>query len=83
MKPVDRLCKELISIIQNNPVKVQAHPEQSYQELYVIFDKPSLLVGCKVQHRFEVEQKLVWYHGEILAYRRQRFSILYPETKET
>ena len=83
LKPVNHLCEELNSIIKNNPVKLQAHPETLHQELHVVFDKPSLLVGCKVKHRFEIEKKLVWYEGKIVMYRKQEFSILYPSTDET
>ena len=83
MKPLERLCQGLASIIKNNPVKVQAHLEKSHQELYVIFDKPSFLVGCRVKHRFEVGAELVWFDGEIVSYRKQEFSLLYPKTTET
>ena len=35
LKPVDRLCQELVSIIKNNPVKVQTHTKDICQELEV------------------------------------------------
>lgn len=83
LKTIERLCQEFIAIIEKHPVKVQAHPEKSHQELRVVFDRPSLLVNSKVKHRFEVEQKLIWYDGVLVSYRKQEFSVFYPKTGET
>ena len=28
--------------------------------------QPKLLVGCRIKHRFETDQELVWYEGTVL-----------------
>jgi len=61
-KHIDTLSKEFVTIINKHPVKVQAHlDEEVQQDLNVVFEKPSLLVACKLKHRFEIGPKLAWF----------------------
>ena len=79
-----QLLQELSKIIKQHPInsKIQddcAFPS-NHQQLSVLFDKPSLLVGVKLKHRFIVDGKEQWFKGHIKSYRKRKFSILYdPE----
>lgn len=63
----------------NKPVRVRRLQEESHQQLYLIFNKPSLLNGVKFKHRFE-DGSLKWYNGHI-SY-RGRLNLYYHETDE-
>ena len=85
-KSSSELLHELSSIIVNASVSVRRLDEtvtNEKQPLYVVFDKPSLLIGVTVRHRFQdTDGTLQWYDGVITLYRRHTFTIYYDETKE-
>ena len=83
-RPLSTILKELAEIIKR-PVHVRRLEAEvtDHQQLYVIFNKPSLLIGVKVKHRFEEEGSLKWYYGVITSFRRGKLIVHYQETDET
>ena len=83
-RPLSTILKELAEIIIKRPVRVRRLEAEvtDHQQLYVIFNKPSLLIGVKVKHRFE-EGSLKWYYGVITSFRRGKLIVHYQETDET
>ena len=79
-----QLLQELSKIIKQHPINSKIQDDcalpSNHQQLSVLFDKPSLLVGVKLKHRFIVDGKEQWFKGHIKSYRKRKFSILYdPE----
>ena len=81
-RPLSMILRELKQIIVNKPVRVQQLQAGSHQQLYLIFNKPSLLNGVKFKHRFEEDGSLKWYEGHISSYRGGRLNLYYHETDE-
>ena len=50
--------------------------------MFVLFDKPSLLRGAKIKHKFDVNGEEKWFVGDIKGYRRNEFTILYDTEEE-
>lgn len=86
-KSIDQILNELSKIIIQNPLSVQPVPISSEvvkrQQLMHVFDKPSLLTGVKINHKFEIDDAghEEWYLGSITHYRKGQFTISY-ETAE-
>ena len=77
-KSVDDLLKELSDIISSNPVHVRRNSaSNSYQQLLEIFKRPSLLIGIKFKHRFEIDSNLEWFEGHVLKYSKGNFTLHY------
>lgn len=79
------VLKELAIVIKNSPLSVQRKDQSSdHQLLFTLFDKPTLLIGVKLIHRFEDEESLEqqWYHAKITSYKKKLFNVYYPATKE-
>ena len=77
------ILAELKAIIINRPVRVRrVQAEVGHQQLYVIFNKPSLLIGSKIKHRFEEGGSLKWYEGIITSVRGRKLHVYYQETNE-
>ena len=83
-KPVLQLVAELSEIILSRPVRVHRRTVDPglHQQLYTLFEKPSLLTGVKIKHRFEEDGSLTWYEGVITSYKRQQFTVHYKDTGE-
>ena len=54
----------------------------NHQRLSVIFDKPSLLVGAKFKHRFNVDGTDKWFEGYVKCYRKSRFTFGYIDIND-
>ena len=52
-RPVSELLKDLLEV-KTRPVHVKRKEQTNavHQQLYVVFEKPSLLKGVKINHRF-------------------------------
>ena len=86
-KTLSKLLQELSNIIVKSPplsvCRTEEIVESDKQLLRVVFDKPSLLTGVKLKHRFQDDDgHLQWYEGVIMSYKRSSFTIFYEETKE-
>ena len=83
-REVSELLDDLEKIIRERPVRVRRKQniEQSHQQLFTIFEKPSLLKGVKIRHRFQDDGVLRWYEGTITSIKRTMFNIHYHETDE-
>ena len=83
-REVSELLKDLENIIRERPVRVRRKQniQQTHQQLFSIFEKPSLLKGVKIRHRFQEEGVLRWYEGIISSVKRSMFNIHYQETDE-
>ena len=83
-REVSELLDDLEKIIREIPVRVRRKQniEQSHQQLFTIFEKPSLLKGVKIRHRFQDDGVLRWYEGTITSIKRTMFNIHYHETDE-
>ena len=83
-KTSSELLKELSAIIVSAPVRVRRKEETvKHKQLYVVFDKPSVLTGVKIRHQFQAtDGTLQWYDGVITSYKRQNFTIHYEATAE-
>ena len=56
---VDQLKKnlyQLLAVGEENPII----------SIEDVVQQPKLLVGCRIKHRFETDQELVWYEGTVL-----------------
>ena len=81
-KPVDQLLADLKQVLcQHVHVQRTASASSGHQQLYTIFDRPSLLVGVKIKHQFEEDGSLTWYKGIITRYNKQNFFVHY-DTEE-
>ena len=70
-------------VIVNNPIRVRVLPQaENHQQLYIIFNKPSLLSGVRFKHRFEEDSSLRWYEGHVTSYRAGQLYLYYHETEE-
>ena len=79
-----KLLNELSHMIKKHPVDVIKQTKKPlHQQLYVVFEKPSLLNGCEIRHQFEDGETLTWYKGKIINYKNQHFQVYYLETDET
>ena len=85
-KSTSQLLTELGNVIKNNPLSVKQKDQTTsdHQLLYVLFDKPTQLVGVKFIHRYEDEESSeeCWYDAIITSYKKKAFNVYYPATKE-
>ena len=81
-KSDNELLHELSQIIKKNPIDKVVTSSPSHQCLSVLFDKPSLLRGAKIKHKFDVNGEEKWFMGDIKGYRRNEFTILYDTEEE-
>ena len=81
-KSTDALLSELLHIIKKHSIEIENTHVATHQQLSIVFEKPSFLVGCKIRHQFEEGQVLTWYHGDIVSYKKQQFQVHYPESNE-
>ena len=82
-KSLNEILKDLGALIQANPISVRVRRAQpAHQELTEIFKKPSLLVGAKFKHRFDVDNELVWFTGHILKYLRSKYTLNYENGEQ-
>ena len=77
------LFQELSQIIKKHPIEACKVETPLHQQLNVVFNAPSLLVGCRIRHQFEDENETPsWYQGQIVSYRKQHYQVSYPDTDE-
>ena len=79
-KSNDEILQELSQIIIQNPIRQTVSNtvvNKLNQQLSDVFDKPTLLTGVKVRHRFEVDGQEEWFTGQIDGYRKGKFTISY------
>ena len=82
-RPVSALLKELATVISTKPVRVRRKDQaQAYQQLHVVFKKPSLLKGVRIKHRFEEDGELKWYEGIFTRINKKAAMITYDGDKE-
>lgn len=82
---VPELLQDLSKVIKERPVCIRRKEQTCpvHQELYTTFEKPSLLKGVKIKHRFDMGGFLEWYEGTIKSVRNNKFTIYYKESDET
>lgn len=68
-----------------NPPDVNDVPVLSSQSYEAIMMQPDLLVGKRIQHQFEVDKKLSWFHGTVLKMNSttKEFEVIYDGEEET
>lgn len=81
-KSIQELLQELSYIITSNPIRAMKKTVCDHQSLSIIFDKPSLLVGAKFKHRFNVAGTDEWFNGSVDNYRKNQFTFSYVGTDE-
>ena len=82
-RPVCQLLKDLHTIISTKPVRVRRKNQpQTHQQLFTIFNKPSLLKGVNIKHRFKEDEELKWYEGIFTHINKKEAMISYEGSKE-
>ena len=82
-RPVSVLLKELATIISTKPVRVRRKGQaQAHQQLLIIFEKPSLLKGVCIKHRFKEDGELKWYKGIFTRINKKEAMISYDESED-
>ena len=81
-KPNEELVQELSHIIMSNPIRAVKRVVCNHQRLSLIFDKPSLLVGAKFKHRFNVDGTDKWFEGYVKCYRKSCFTFGYIDIND-
>ena len=84
-RPVSELLKDLTIIITTKPVRVHIRRDiqaQAHQQLLTIFQKPSLLKGVRIKHRFKEDGELKWYEGIFTRINKKEAMISYGGSKE-
>ena len=75
-KPVDQLLAELKQVILCQHIRIRkrtTNDSARRQQLHTLFERPSLLVGVKIKHRFEEDGCFTWYEEIITHYKKQNF----------